>query len=73
MVRREPRGERRVDLEREDAHAAVEKRHRERPAPRTDLDDGLPFSRAEGVENFPDRSRVDEEVLTPAWAGARRA
>ena len=64
-LRRKARGERRVDLEREDAHAPVEERERERPAPRADLDDGLPFPSSQGVENFPDRSRVDEEVLTP--------
>ena len=66
---REARGEQRVDLEREDADAPVEERPREGAAAGPDLDDRLPLGRAQGVENFFDRSCVDEEMLTPAEAG----
>ena len=62
-----------IDLESQDASAAVEQGAGEGATPGTDFHDRLVLPRCEGIDERSDHAAIDEEVLTEASSGVREA
>jgi len=62
-----------VELDRDDARAALQKQGRQRAAPRPNLDDDVARRRRERVRNALQHAAVDEKVLAESLARARKA